>query len=229
VRQDEPNQAHTHNATHTIRHPRRRPDEVSRARESKAPGPDADLEEAGRGRPDPPRRRPRGGQQCFGEGSAAPTARPGRRGRRRKAQANGAAKQARPEKARPGKARPNGAARKAQGRKRKAGSAWHGAAEEARPKPTARDRQPRRRTRRAQSCGACPALDADLEEVRRAGRDAELEEFSRAPGRAQTKANTDEAHTARQPRRRPEEVSRARESSGQGARLGQRRCETGAA
>jgi hypothetical protein len=74
-----------------------------------------------------------------------------------------------------------------------AGSAWQGAAKEARPNTTARDSRPRRRTRGAQSCGACPALDADLEEVRRAGRDAELEEFSRAPGRAHSRRARREA------------------------------------
>jgi hypothetical protein len=99
VRQDEPKPKQTQSTTHTLRDSRRRPEEVSRARESRALGPDADLEEADRGRPDPPRRRPRGGQLCFGEGSAANQA------QGRKLMAGSAWLTVQPEKARP-EARP---------------------------------------------------------------------------------------------------------------------------
>jgi hypothetical protein len=71
--------------------------------------------------------------------------------------------------------------------------------QEALPSTAARDRRPRRRTRRAQSCGACPTLDADLEEIRRAGRDAGLGESRRAPGRAQTTHTHKATHTLRLP------------------------------
>jgi hypothetical protein len=165
VRQDEPKTKHTHKATHTLRHPRRRPEEVRRARESKALGPDADLEEAGRGRPDPPRRRPRGGQQCFGEGSAAPTARPGRRGQKgaRRGQRRSAAGAARKGAARGGAAKRRGqrsAWPEAHGWKR---MAWRG--QEARPN------QPR--------ATGDPA--AELEELSRAGRVQRSMQTSRRP------------------------------------------------
>jgi hypothetical protein len=118
--------------------------------------------------------------------------------------------------------------------KRMAGSAWREAQGKARP---------RRRGQTPPRAVGDP--DAELEEPSRAGRAQRSMQTSKRPAERDATQNSRSSavrqeepkpkqkptntHTARQPRRRPEEVSRARESSGQGARRGQRRCDAGAA
>jgi hypothetical protein len=150
---------HTHTATHTIR----LPDadlKRSAVRGSRSARPRRGPRKAGRGQPNLPRRRPRGGQLCLGEGSAAPTARPGRRGHQgaRRGQRRGAVGAARKGAAREGAAQ--GAAREAQGRERKAGSAWQGAAKRR------GQNQPRARPKYSRARQATPTQNSRSSDVR---------------------------------------------------------------